>query len=100
MAMTDRETLLQMWDEMWKQYTWIPAWSQSFADLTAAQAAWKPAAGRNSIWQHLNHVSFWRETVVRRLKNDPPTEAETTAGNFAEPTDVSDAAWRAAQSRL
>ncbi|MGH7179505.1 MAG: DinB family protein [Tepidisphaeraceae bacterium] len=98
--MTDREMLIAMWDEMWGSYTWIPGWQKSFADLTAQQAAWKPATERKSIWQHLNHISFWRETTVNRLANKPPSDAEMTRCNFEAPADVSDDAWKTAQARL
>jgi uncharacterized damage-inducible protein DinB len=98
--MTDRQMLAKMWDEMWGAYTWIPGWEPSFADLSPQQAAWRPGPGRNSIWQHLNHVCFWRETTLRRLKGDAPKDDEIARRNFEEPTEVSDAAWLAARERL
>src|SRR5437763_1110016 len=98
--MTDREMLIQMWDEMWGSYTWIPAWAKSFSDLTPQQAAWKAGPGRVSIWQHLNHVAFWRETTLARLAGKPPTDDVITRGNLEEPTEVTDAAWRASVARL
>jgi len=98
--MTEREMLIQMSDEMWKSYTWIPGWSQSFADLTPQQAAWKPAPERNSIWQILNHIAFWRETVVNRLAGQPPTEEVINKSNWESPAEVTDTAWKAALARL
>ena len=98
--MTDREMLIQMWDEMWGSYTWIPGWDKSFADLTPQQAAWKPGPQRNSIWQILNHIAFWRETTVNRLAGKPPTEDVIARSNFEEPAQITDAAWRTALSRL
>ena len=98
--MTDREMLGKMWDDMWGAYTWIPGWEGSFADLSPQQAAWRPGEGRNSIWQHLNHICFWRETVLRRLKGDPPKDDEIARRNFEAPAEVNDAAWRAARDRL
>jgi uncharacterized damage-inducible protein DinB len=92
--------LLQMWDEMWKNYTWIPAWSKAFSDLTPQQAAWKPAADRNSIWQHLNHIAFWRETTLNRLAGKPPTEEVINRCNFETPAQITDPAWKSAQQRL
>src|SRR5438477_7050392 len=99
-TMTDRETLGKMWEEMWGKYTWIPGWEKSFAGITAQQAAWKPAAERNSIWQHLNHIAFWREVTLRRLRGEKPSDDELNRGNFEAPSDVSDAAWKKAQDRL
>ena len=98
--MTEREMLIGMWDEMWTAYTWTPSWSKSFADLTPKQAAWKPATGRNSIWQNLNHISFWRETTMNRIAGKPPTEEVIKKCNFEEPAEVTDAAWNKALHRL
>src|SRR5689334_10247172 len=98
--MTDREMLAKMWDEMWGAYTWIPGWTQAFDDLSAQQAAWKPAQDRNSIWQQLNHICFWRETTLRRLNGAAPKDDEIARRNFEAPAEVTDAAWRAARERL
>jgi len=98
--MTDREMLIQMWDEMWNSYTWIPSWNKSFADLTAKQAAWKPDPKRNSIWQILNHIAFWRETMVNRLAGKPPTDEVVAKSNWESPAEPTDAAWREALARL
>ena len=98
--MTDREMLIQMWDEMWNSYTWIPGWNKSFSDLTAKQAAWKPDPKRNSIWQILNHIAFWRETMVNRLAGKPPTDEVVAKSNWESPAEPTDAAWREALARL
>ena len=98
--MTDRELLLKTWDETWNSPTWFPSWKQAFAGLTPQQAAWKPAPKRNSIWQNLNHIAFWRETVVNRLAGKPPSEDEVNRKNFEEPSEMTDAAWTAAQKRF
>jgi len=98
--MTDREMLIQMWDEMWNSYTWIPGGNKSFSDLTAKQAAWKPDPKRNSIWQILNHIAFWRETMVNRLAGKPPTDEVVAKSNWESPAEPTDAAWREALARL
>jgi hypothetical protein len=98
--MTDRELLSKMWNETWANDTWYAAWNKTFAGLTVQQAAWKPDPKRHSIWQILNHIAFWRETVVNRLAGKPPTDEECTRRNFETPSDVNDAAWRDAQARF
>jgi hypothetical protein len=99
--MTDREMLSKMWSEMRDKYTWIPGWNKSFADLTPQQAAWKPGPDRNSIWQILNHIAFWREVTVDRLagKGDPAEDVMNRC-NFEAPNEVSAATWKAAQDRI
>src|SRR5688572_1266931 len=59
-----REYLIKTWDEGWEKSWWWPAFSVVFQDLTPQQAAWKPSPQRHSIWQILNHMTFWREVCV------------------------------------
>jgi uncharacterized damage-inducible protein DinB len=89
-----------MWDEMWGSYTWIPSWTKTFGDLTPQQAVWKSGPQRKSIWQHLNHIAFWRETTLKKIAGKPPSDAECERGNFEEPTQVTDASWKASIARL
>lgn len=97
----DRATLAALWDAAWTDGLWAASWSRAVDGLTPEQAAWKPGQGRNSIWQHVNHVVFWREVTLRRLAGGAgPTEEETRRGNFAEPGEVSGAGWRAARERF
>ena len=96
----DRELLASMWNECWDKSGWWPAFQPSFADLTPAQAAWKPSPQRHSIWQNLNHILFWREVVLRRLRGESPAQDEIDRRNFEDPPAVTDSAWRDALERL
>jgi len=92
----DRSSLLKFWNDAWSEGLWAAAWSKSVAGLTPSQAAWKPADGRHSIWQIVNHMIFWREDALARLKGETrrPTDEELAKYNFAEPAEVSEAAWK------
>ena len=92
----DRSQMVQFWDDLWGKNMWWPAFVNSFADLTAEQAAWKPKPGRNSVWQNLNHISFWREVVVRRANGDKPPDEELERRNFEEPPEPSERQWKGA----
>lgn len=99
----DRESLLKMWDEWWTTGLWAAPWSKALDGLSPEQAAWAPAAGRNSIWQHVNHVSIWREcTLAKALPGRAgPTEGELRDQNFAGPPAGATAAdWARAVQRL
>lgn len=97
----DRESLVKWWDEAWKTGLWAAAWSKAVDGLTPQQAAWKPAAGRNCIWQMVNHMLFWREENLRRLAGEPGTADDEKARlNFLAPAEVTEAAWRAARERF
>jgi len=99
-AALQQPDMIKFWDDIWSSYTWWPAVSQSFADLTADQAAWKPSPGRTSAWQILNHIAFWNEVTLGRLDGKEPTDEQIARGNFADPAERSPAAWKAAQQRL
>ena len=97
----DKQAMVQFWDELWSKNMWWPAFNTSFADLTAEQAAWSPAPGRNSIWQNLHHICFWREVVVARVDGaKQPPQDQIERRNFEPPAEVSDAAWRGALVRF
>ena len=40
--------------------------------VTATQASWKPAPGRNSIWQIVNHLSETKEWSIRAIETGDP----------------------------
>lgn len=101
MAQTDRELVTMWWTDAWNQGLWAASWSKSLDGLTAAQAAWSPAPGRNSIWQIVLHMIFWRESWLRRAATgQKPTDDEIARGNFPQLTDLSDTAWQAARQRF
>ena len=97
----DRSQLLKMWDESWGTATWVAPWEKAVSGLTAAQANWKPAAGRHSIWQNVNHVCIWREFSLTKIDGRPgPKREEMDALNFAEPSAPTEAEWANARERL
>jgi len=79
------------------------------AGLTAAQAASVPAARFNSVWAVVNHVRFWQEVTLLRLRGQPvdrtalgadngwPPARQPAADPGASPDDES--AWQAAVER-
>jgi hypothetical protein len=97
----DSELLVKWWNAAWDEGLWAAAWGKSLAGLTAEQAAWKPGAGRHSIWQNVLHMLFWREHELRLIAGEPRASKEQiAAGNFPEPAEVSAAAWEGAVARL
>lgn len=98
----DRGWFLKQWDDAWTEGLWTASWSKSVEDLTPAQAAWKPAPGRHSIWQIVEHMIFWREDTLERLltgRGSLPDD-ELQRRNFPEPPETSKAAWEAALARF
>lgn len=106
------KTLADSWSTSWEGAEWGPAWKGAFEGLSPQQAAWVPdqiddetlsVARRervHSIWQILNHVVFWREAMLGILDGDRPTKEQIAERNWAEPAEVTDAAWEAARTRF
>jgi hypothetical protein len=97
----DRAALAKWWHEAWAEGLWAAAWSKAVGDLTPAQAAWRPAPGRNSIWQIVEHMVFWRDVNLARLAGPrPTTPQELETSNFPAVREPTDAAWRATLRRF
>ncbi len=63
---------------------WQPPLSGALAGLTAAQAAWKPAPARHSIWQIVRHLILWKRGVLQAWDGNPPDGAQLVAGDWQE----------------
>jgi hypothetical protein len=71
--------------------------------LTAAQAAAVPGERMNSVWAVVNHVWFWNELPLRKLRGERAEPADLGAadwGGWIPAGDAGDdAAWHAARAR-
>ena len=70
-----------LYDEEWQ---WQPPLSAALRGLTAAQAAWKPAPPRHSIWQIVRHLILWKRGVLEAWNGDPPDGAQLDAADWQE----------------
>ncbi len=68
-------------DEDWQ---WQPPLSGALRGLTAAQAAWKPAPPRHSIWQIVRHLILWKRGVLDAWDGDPPDGKQLGASDWQE----------------
>ena len=69
-----------LYDENWQ---WQPPLGGALRGLTAAEAAWKPAPARHSIWQIVRHLILWKRAVLQAWNGDPPG-GEVAAGDWQE----------------
>ncbi len=60
----DRDQMLELWTDMWKEGNWVPSWPDSLAGLTASEAAWSPDIVTHFIWQEVAHTIFWRRVTL------------------------------------
>lgn len=97
----ERQELAGLYQTAQVEGVWCTPWSRALEGVTAKEATWQPAAGRHSIWQIVNHVTFWREYQAARARGGQNLpDAVVSRRNFETPADSSEAAWKAAQARL
>ena len=70
-----------LYDEDWQ---WQPPLGGALRGLTAAQAAWKPAPPRHSIWQIVRHLILWKRGVLDAWDGDPPDGEQLGASDWQE----------------
>jgi uncharacterized damage-inducible protein DinB len=81
------------------------SFSTAVAGLTALEAAAIPAPRFNSVWAVVNHVRFWQEVTLLRLRGRPVDRRALAAENGWPPAEQQsdspddEAAWRAAVER-
>lgn len=95
-------TLVEWLDGSWRNAYHTPV-GKAVEGLTAAQAFWRPAPDRHSIWQNVMHMAYWREYFIRALEGDPafPSREELQVHNWPQHPDPADeAAWAQARRRL
>ena len=89
--------LLDLLDEAYDHAAWHgPNLRGALRGLTAAEAAWRPAAERNAIWQAVLHCAYWKYAVRRRITGAGKRGSFARAGSdwFPIPNPANAAAWR------
>ena len=90
----ERNELLELWNDMWKEGNWVPSWPDSLAGLSATEAAWSPQPDCHSIWQEVVHTIFWRTVTLTRMAGGEAPDAQAIEQlQFAAPDVVSETAW-------
>lgn len=57
--------------------------------VDAEAAAWRPAAGRHSIWELAVHAAYWKYRVYRLLTDAPPRAFDEPGSDwFARPSEM------------
>ncbi|WP_282137310.1 DinB family protein [Rossellomorea aquimaris] len=70
---------------------WFASMDQALHGVIAAEAAWTSSEVSNSIWQIVNHLIFWNEDVIHRIKGtENPRKAEDNEETFGNPGNPED----------
>ena len=71
----------------------------SLRGMTAAEASWRPAAGRHNAWEIAVHCAYWKYAVWRRLTGTKRGSFPVKGSNwFARPSAGAD--WKADRALL
>jgi hypothetical protein len=67
----------------------------SLRQVTAEEAAWRPAPDRHNIWELAVHAAYWKYVILRRIR---PSDRGSSPFNgrdwFPRPVETSERAWR------
>jgi uncharacterized damage-inducible protein DinB len=69
-------------------------------DVTAKQAAKKPAGGGHSIWELVAHIAQWEGVTRKRLQGEPIEYDVDSEGDWPPVTDFSEENWQQSLSLL
>ena len=85
------QMFLDQHDMHWHENDWFASMDQALHGVIAAEAAWTSSGISNSIWQIVNHLIFWNEDVIHRIKGtENPHNAESNEETFGNPGDPED----------
>ena len=98
--MKQKEILLEQMAACRNQKAWFVPLSDALDGLSPQQAAWRDGSENHSIRQIVNHLIFWNERWLMRLKEiEPPKmEGEISATFDSETGDVEE--WESTAKRL
>ncbi len=99
--MTTKEFLIDQFTSNYDTDGWFVALGNTFNNLSAEDAAWKPDGVDNSIWGIVRHLNFYNERFLRKFKGETVEELEIdNSETFAGVSSVSEEAWQAEIERF
>lgn len=99
--MTTKEFLLDQFTSNYDTNGWFVALGNTFKDLSAEDAAWKPDGVDNSIWGVVRHLNFYNERFLKKFKGETVEESDIeNSETFAGVSSVSEEDWQAEIERF
>jgi len=96
-GMPDRAALLRALREMYAGPSWVgPTVRRLVRGVPARQASWRPAPGRNTIWELTLHLALARHILVARITGERALFPRPRRSSWwaRTPADGSERAWR------
>jgi len=97
--MTDQAQLTKLFSDLFDGSPWIDVNIMNTLDeVSAKEAATKPFPNFNSIWEIVNHLIGWRDTVLKRIQGENIESPENNYFSFIR--DRSESSWQQTKERF
>ncbi len=91
--MKEQDQVIKLFSDQFEGTPWIDVNILSTLEvITAKEAATKPFPDFNSIWEIVNHMIRWRETVLQRIQGENISSPDDNYFSFIR--DRSETEWR------
>ena len=99
--MTTKEFLIDQFTSNYDTDGWFVALGNTFKNLSAEDAAWKPDSVDNSIWGIVRHLNFYNERFLKKFKGETIEKSEIeNSETFAGAESASEEDWQAEIERF
>ena len=97
--MNEAHRIQTLFIDLYDGHPWLDVTlKDTLRDITREQALQRPVKNGNTIWEILNHLIAWRQTVLKRVQGET---IDSPANNYIEKIkDPSEEAWRDTLERL
>lgn len=76
----------------WEKEEWFVPLAVALEGVGAAEAAWQPPGGGNTIWQTVNHLNYWNGRILGYMTGATLPKGIGNDATFGEPGDPNDTA--------
>ncbi|NOS86390.1 MAG: DinB family protein [Ignavibacteria bacterium] len=98
--MKAKEFILEQLKTTHNEKAWFVPLNEAVAGLTSKEAVQKDQSGNHSVWGIVNHLIFWNERWLIRLRGGKPPEMEIeNPATFSTAAD-DEVAWQASVKKL
>ena len=97
--MEEKQRVSKLFSDLYDGNAWIDVTIvRTLKNINSGQAFSRPVAKLNSIWEIVNHLISWRETVLKRMQGEIVEEPKN---NYFEPVkNNSEDAWSVTLKRM
>jgi uncharacterized damage-inducible protein DinB len=98
--MTPKEIILEQMASCRNRKNWFVPLSDALAGLNYRQASSHDKKAEHSVWQLVNHLIFWNERWLLRLRGEVPPEMEIDNSETFSNEEPSEKLWEQDKSKL